>query len=505
MDRRQFLALGSGMTAATLLSQCVVRGDRSTSTGKVNRPAVPSPAVLRSQEGLLDADLTAQWSQIQVGDRPQRLMTYNGIFPGPRFEVQPGDTVRLRFHSRLGEPTNLHFHGLHIPPTGQADNVFVEVPSGESFTYEFQIPRDHPGLTAWYHPHLHHASAHQVGNGLAGLFVVRGPLDDWADQEDIGEQFVVLQDVTPSQDRALSHMAMMLGREGPVITLNGQVRPTLRLPQTGLLRLKLLNASPSRFYRLRIADHPWTLLATDGGAIAAPTELQELLLVPGERVEVLIRSNGSPQRYPLQLLPYDRGTFHMMGGMGGMGRGSMGGMMEGMGHSGMGMSGVQNPGQSQVLAWLEDSGASRAPKLFSQLATLETLPEPATVRQFVLDHGMTPTGPGFTINRDAYAPDVINTRVRLNTIEDWEILNAGSMDHPFHVHINPFQEISRDGQPVALRAWKDVTLVRAGEQLRLRIRFSDFPGRTVYHCHILDHEDHGMMGNLDIQAPASAT
>jgi FtsP/CotA-like multicopper oxidase with cupredoxin domain len=452
--------------------------------------------VIRSQNGLLDAELTASWQELRVGDRPQRLMTYNGLLPGPRFEVQPGDTVRLRLHNQLGEHTNLHFHGLHIPPTGTADNVFLEIPTGESFTYEFQIPRNHTGLTAWYHPHLHHASAHQVGNGLVGLFVVRGPLDNWVKETGIPEQFLVLQDVTPNQDLTLSHMAMMLGREGPVITINGQVQPQLQLSETGSLRLRILNASPSRFYRLQIPQHPWTLIGTDGGAIAAPTALNELLLVPGERVDVLIRSTGRANRYPLLLLPYDRGTFGMMGG-----RGMMGG--QGM-MGGRGMQPFLNPTQPQTLGWLEDSGQTKPLTLPEQLATVEPLPEPVKVRQFVLDHGMTPDGPGFTINGEAFAANAVNTQVRLGTVEDWEVVSASTMDHPFHLHINAFQVISRDGQPVPLRAWKDVALVQAGEQLRLRLRFSDYPGRTVYHCHILDHEDHGMMGILEIQSARSS-
>jgi FtsP/CotA-like multicopper oxidase with cupredoxin domain len=120
-------------------------------------------------------------------------------------------------------------------------------------------------------------------------------------------------------------------------------------------------------------------------------------------------------------------------------------------------------------------------------------------RRFTLNHGMAPgMGMVFLINGRAYDHQRTDTRVRLGDTEEWELVNDGVMDHPFHVHINPFQVISRNGRPEPYRAWKDVVLVRAGESVRIRTRFADFPGRTVYHCHILDHEELGMMGNLEI-------
>ena len=106
----------------------------------------------------------------------------------------------------------------------------------------------------------------------------------------------------------------------------------------------------------------------------------------------------------------------------------------------------------------------------------------------------------FLINGQAYSRERVDTRVQLGDTEDWEIVNTGVMDHPFHVHINPFQVISRDGRPEPYRAWRDGVVVHPGETVRLRTRFRDFPGRTVYHCHILDHEELGMMGVLEIRA-----
>jgi FtsP/CotA-like multicopper oxidase with cupredoxin domain len=294
-------------------------------------------------------------------------------------------------------------------------------------------------------------------------------------------------------------MGRMMGREGSLLTVNGRLNPSVSVPAGGLLRLRIVNGSNARFWRLALDQHPFHLIATDGGALAAPLELQELLLAPGERAEVLVRADRGEGSYRLLNLPYDRGG---MGRMGGMGPGRGMGMGRGMGpgwRGGMRRGGFPDTQSEVPIATLNVEGAVASLPLPSQLLPVEALPQPIRTRRFVLDHDMAPgMGMVFLINGRPYDHDRVDTRVRLGDTEEWEIVNAGVMDHPFHVHINPFQVISRNGRPEAIRAWKDVVLVRAGETVRIRTRFDDFPGRTVYHCHILDHEELGMMGVLEI-------
>ncbi|MEA5499230.1 multicopper oxidase domain-containing protein [Limnoraphis robusta Tam1] len=116
-------------------------------------------------------------------------MLYNGQIPGPRLEAKPGDTIRINFTNKLSQPTNLHYHGLHISPTGNADNVFLHIPPGESFTYEFTLAKNHPSGTFWYHPHLHGLVAEQLFGGLAGLLIVRGEFDEIPEIKAAQEQF----------------------------------------------------------------------------------------------------------------------------------------------------------------------------------------------------------------------------------------------------------------------------------------------------------------------------
>jgi len=431
---------------------------------------------------------------VRLGNTQAYLLSYNGQVPGPRLEAKPGDTVRIHFTNNLSEPTNLHYHGLHITPQGNADNAFLSIPPKERLTYEFSIPSNHPSATFWYHPHHHGVVAEQVFGGLAGLFIVRGTLDEIPEVKAAQEEFLVLQDFALDANGRMvapNQKAMMMGREGQLITVNGQVNPQLSIATGGLLRLRLLNASASRFYRLKLAEHPLHLIATDGGALADPVEVSELLLAPGERAEVLVRGEREPGQYRLLNLPYNRGGTGMMGQR-------MSGMTGGMMNHDMG-----NQSQSlQPLATLTYRGSVSPLALPKQLIPVTALPDPTVVRRIEFSMAMgAGTKMAFMFNKKTFDAQRVDAGVKLGTTEDWDLVNVDPdrMDHPFHVHVNSFQVVARDGKPEPYRAWKDTVLVRGGETVRMRIPFRDFSGKTVYHCHILDHEDLGMMGILEIR------
>ena len=481
MNRRQFLVLSAASAGTAIVAGCTQgRAGNTQAASKSSN----LPRVHQSQNGLLELDLSASESPVNLGNERTYLLTYNGQVPAPRLEANPGDRVKIHFTNNLSQPTNIHYHGLHIPITGNADNVFLQIEPEEQLTYEFTIPQNHPAGTFWYHPHLHGLVAEQLFGGLAGLFIVRGELDEIPEIKAAQEEFLVLQDFALDDDGRLmdsSHMSLMSGREGDIIAVNGKVNPDLTLPAGKLLRLRILNASPSRFYKLALEEGSFYQIATDGGALSETVEVEELLLTPGQRAEVLVQSKPESGRYRLLNLPYDRGGMGMMGGM--MGRGVMGGSDTPM-----------------ALATINYEATVESP-VPTRLANISTLPEPKTVRRFELNHGMSPAvGMAFLINGQPYKSDRTDTKVQLDTVEDWELVNTGVMDHPFHVHGNAFQVISRDGQPEPLAAWRDTVLVKRGETVRIRMPFNDFAGKTVYHCHVLDHEDLGMMGNLMIEA-----
>lgn len=495
LNRRQFLTLSTGTTGALLLARCA---NYPASISRAEQPIAPPP--LSSKDGLLEVQLTAGSGLITVGGEQGKLMGYNGQIPGPRLEARPGDTVRIQLTNQLTEPTNLHYHGLHISAEGHADNIFLSTPAGGQTTYEFTIPINHPAGIFYYHPHLHGTVAEQIFAGLGGIFVVRGPFDEIPEIQAAQEEFLFLKDFAldaNGQPLPIGHMDLMQGREGPLVTVNGRANPTITVASGGLLRLRLVNASAARFYRLSLENHPFYLVATDGRAIAEPIELDELLLAPGERAEVLVQGNQEPGQYQLLNLPYDRG---------GMGMGGMHGMMGGMMHGGS-----SQPQPPQPLATLVYKNAVTSMPLPKQLLAVEALPEPTRTRRIELSMAMgMGTGMGshmgmgmgmaFLFNGQPFDHDRVDAAVKLNTTEEWELVNVDPdrMDHPFHLHVYPFQVVSRDGQPEPYRAWKDTVLVRGGETVRIQIPFYDFMGKTVYHCHILDHEDLGMMGIVEV-------
>ncbi len=456
--RRNFIRSSAAFTAGLLSLQRRARADELT-----------------SGNGLLDASLEAAESWVVVGERSAKLYTYNGQAQAPRLIANAGDTVRLRLTNLLGENTNLHYHGLHIPPSGSADDVFVSVEPGESRTYEFQIPTAHPGGLFWYHPHVHGNTARQVARGLAGLFVIRGELDSIPEIAAMPEHFLVLQDFRLDASGYISEPGMMeriQGREGQFVTVSGEIDPAIEIAAGGWVRLRLLNASASRYYRISIEQHTMWQLASDGGALPSPEPVTEFLLVPGGRADVAVQGERGAGAYRILSLAYDRHNGGMMGGM--MGGGSASAQL--------------------TLATLSYAGQATQVALPDQLVGAGALPSPALpIRQITLGQGMRMA---FTINGRSFDHGRIDFRAAIGTVQDWEFVNTTGMDHPMHVHTNPFQVVSASGDVV--RAWRDTVNVPANSRVRVRTRFSDFTGLTVLHCHILDHEDLGMMATLQL-------
>ena len=474
MTRRSLLSLGASVGAGLVL----------------RRPSL----AFQSGPRIVQADLEAKAGWIPLAGRQAYRYGYNNQVPGPLIEARPGDTIQIRFSNSLPEETNLHFHGLHVSPAGNADNSFVMVAPSEQFQYELPLAANHSGGTFWIHPHMHGSVARQVWRGLAAPVIVRAELDAIPEIKAATEFVLVLQDVTLGADGVPvepGFMQQMAGREGSVITASGNVNPTIPIQKDGWVRLRLINASCSRFYRLQLEEHELYQIASDGGSLPAPVGLDELLLLPGQRADLMIQGSRAPGAYRLLNLPYNRG---------GMGMGMGMGMMGGMGAT----AGSSSSASSTIATFAYSGQANRALPLPQKLVSVEPLPPASRVRSFTLGQsmgsGMMGGGMGFGINGRTFDPSRVDTRVRLGDVEDWEFVNTMMMDHPMHIHTNAFQIIQPDGS--AEPAWRDVVLVRAGEPVRVRMAFQDFTGKLMYHCHILDHEDLGMMGVLEISGTA---
>lgn len=436
------------------------------------------------QRSQLDLDIMASPARLRVAGQHASLLTYGNSFPGPTLRFREGDRVRIRLTNRLGTATNLHWHGLHISPS--VDNVLREIPSGESAVYEFTVPKGAAG-TYWYHPHLHGTASQQLFAGLAGAIVIEGPLDATPELREAEEHVVILKDLAVAGGAVAPHNAAdwMNGKEGDLLLVNGALGPVLPARRASL-RLRLLNASNARYYRLKLEGHPLYLIATDGGFIEKPVETSELLLAPGERAEVLVRLTREGT-FRLLDLPYDRGTQTM--GQSTPGASGMPGM------PGMPTTGAPVP---HVLLSVVAPSRPKPLPLPARLATLErlTIGGAAVNRRIVLTENMMQAR--FFINGKAFDRSRVDFQAQRGSLEIWTVENRGDMDHPFHLHTFPVQVLSRNGVPAPYRAWKDTVNLRKGDVVRLAVPMRDYTGRTVFHCHIIEHEDRGMMAVLQV-------
>ena len=440
------------------------------------------PAIQRSEAGLLEVRLEAALGTHEVAGRQATTLGYNGGIPGPTLRLRPGDTLRIDLVNQLEEVTNLHVHGLHVSPEDNGDNVFLAVEPGQTQRYEYRLPEDHPPGVFWYHPHHHGTVADQVFGGLYGAIIIEDPTDELAVDR---ERVMVVSDTTLDRTGALvtpSIMEQMMGREGQLVLVNGQVAPVLEGRAGERERWRMINACASRYLALRLPDEDASVVGRDQGRLAEPAALDQVVLAPGNRLDLLVDLREGDSE--LTALPVDRG-------------GMMGGMMS---------DGARQGGDGPVsLARLRVTAGDQADRAAIPAAPrLRDLRHAEVVRRRTITFemgmgGMMGRGGGpmtFTIDGLEFDADRIDQEVELGTVEEWTIGNDSPMDHPFHLHVWPMQVLDPDDQPVRDPLWLDVINVPAGGQVTVRVPFEDFGGKTVYHCHILDHEDRGMMATV---------
>jgi FtsP/CotA-like multicopper oxidase with cupredoxin domain len=453
----------------------------------VPQQALVEPATLTSTDGLLTVRLEAAEGPVRIAGRQATALSYNGGLPGPTLRLRPGDRLRVQLVNRLAEVTNLHVHGLHVSPERNGDNPFVTVEPGATFDYDYQLAPDHPSAMFWYHPHHHGTVADQIFGGLYGAIIVDQPQGESGSIPVTRERVLVISDISLNASGSIrppSTMARLRGREGDLVLINGQLASTLEAHPGERERWRILNACTARYLRLRLDGQRLRLLGIDSGQLAEPRDVEEILLSPGNRADVLVTTVQGTSS--LQALPYSRGEVMGMGR--GMGEDPRSG----------------STAEPTTLTTLHVTGdeATPLPPVSARTHQLDLRGEPISARrQLTLAMGMGMGGGGmsFTIDGKEFDPDRVDQTVRGGTVEEWTITNTSPMDHPIHLHVWPMQVIEEGGKPIEQQTWQDVVNVPAHSNVRVRILFDDFAGRSVYHCHILDHEDQGMMGVIDVR------
>ena len=390
---------------------------------------------------------------------------FNGNYLGPTIRMHKGDSTHLLFTNNIGETTTVHGHGLHVP--GHLDGgPQLKIQPGA--TWDVILPINQEASTNWYHPHLMGKTAPHVHSGLAGFYLIE---DNNSQALNLPKTYGVDDIPLAIQDRTFVNGQMVVYPEGqmedlrePTLVINGTIDPYLSVPK-GNVRLRLLNASNSRSYDFFIKGNlPFYKIATEGGFLNAPVQLTRLSMAPGERNEIIIdMSNGDVELMAYYLAPKEK-------------------------------HGTESNPKSRVL-YLEVDENMTPPNTNLSQSLNNIQPHIASnvvkTRYFDLED--------MKINGKSMDMNIINERVNKGELEKWTV---SSGRHPFHMHGASFLILSINNQPPLLedQGWKDVIMPYGDAEVLIRFDYEatdQFP--YMYHCHLLEHEDHGMMGQFTVQ------
>ncbi|HEV7241309.1 MAG TPA: multicopper oxidase family protein [Thermoanaerobaculia bacterium] len=388
---------------------------------------------------------------------------YNGQVPGPTIELTQSVPVEIQFTNRLSEPTLIHWHGLRIPAAMDGtDSTQKPVQPGETFTYRFTPP---DAGTFWYHPHANETE--QLEKGLYGAFIVRGADEPVVDRE----QTLILDDVNADKQGRLAKFGGFRerhdGREGDIRLINGKAEPQLTIAAGQIERWRIINASSARYIRFSLGGATFRIIGTDGGLIEAPVDATEVLLPAADRVEILVGPFEEGQTLSIDSLRYLRSTFKTRG------KESFGSLVVGASKD----SRTSIPARLRTIAPLVDGDAT-----------------PNRTVTFKVGMSLR-RGLDFLVNGEMHHND---QPVKVGELQVWDVVNASLMDHPFHLHGFFFQVLSINGKAPAFRSWEDVVNLPPRSTVRIAWMPEDRPGSWMYHCHILEHHEAGMMGHFEV-------
>ncbi len=467
---------------------------------------LPEPPQVRANRHVVSLTLHA------VNENGRNTFAFDGANVAPVIRVSPGDVLRITYINDLPPKssetcavnpcmnmTNLHFHGLTVSPDAPQDDVLgmLAMP-GQVLHYLVKIPRDHPPGLFWYHTHPHGESHRQVLDGMSGAIVIEG-IERYAPQvRQLRERVIVVRGRSIEHDPDAAELRHQVeipskgcGGEAEaveeVFTVNGAVRPRIEIAPKERQFWRIVNASPDRYLELQLDGQAFEIVALDGMPLAYhgpndPTRTTDrLLLAPAGRLEAIVTGPPSGSQSALRSLCVDTGP-----------------------------DGDPNPGM--VLADLvqpssDRSGSNAPPKQMRAIDARPPLYKPLDVERLkktAPDFTVTFTEDknGFYINGRKFAPDASPmTSVRVGTYQHWRIVNESAELHPFHIHQVHFLAYAENGAPLSHPAWLDTVNVPYRSSVDVILDFTDpvIKGMSVFHCHLLNHEDKGMMAKILIK------
>ncbi|HEY6593716.1 MAG TPA: multicopper oxidase domain-containing protein [Asanoa sp.] len=463
-----------GLTVAVVLTGVLLVGAGCGAVDTVDKVAFERPLTIPpmaeshvDDQGRRVFDLRAQPGTSDFGPAAGGTTAtwgFNGAYLGPTLRATRGERVLVNVVNGLRETTSVHWHGMHLP-AAMDGGPHQEIHPGATWSPSWTI--DQPAATLWYHPHPHGVTKDHVNRGLAGMFILD---DDNPAETTLPHTYGVDDIPVIIQDRGFHKGRLRAGDTGDTLLVDGTIGPYLDVT-TSKVRLRLLNASTKRVYAFGFDDdRAFALVGSDGGLLAAPYATDRIRLSPGERAEVVVAVRAG-ERPVLRSYPPD------------------------LGNSFFGGRDRFDVLQLRAAATLKP--AADVP------ATLADLPRrdpdiAVRSRSFTLS-GTEINGRRMDLNR-------IDVTVIRDTAEVWNLSNEDGKAHSFHVHDTQFQVLSVDERPPGpeLGGWKDTVLLRTNQRLRILLRFSDYTDRNLpymFHCHLLMHEDDGMMGQFVVVAP----
>ena len=538
ISRRRMMGYGLGAAGATLAAG-VLEGQSAgpasaqawpPARGPARRPRMlPQPRVQRSSRGVLDVRLTAVPAVVDMG-APELVKTYtwNKVVPGYTWEINPGDTLKVHLRNRLpymappehmvmDRPhewthTNLHTHGLHVSPSGNADNVFIDIPPGEDHRFEIPLPEDHPGGLSWYHPHRHGGVTQQLRAGMAGMLIVRGEIDRVREVRAARERVMVLQSIELGDDYQLLDPIpfpkpdqAFFPRTHALYTVNGVLNPHVTMYPGEVQRWRLLNAAEGNFMSLHLKKHDFHVLAWDGLTLAEPDTTGIVMMSAGNRVDMLVRA-GRPGTYDLVLTPGSSQDPNIPG-MPESAEGTPGGREMPM----PGFPPMDEELKPRTILTVHVLGHGRPMGLPDSLPAYNPAILPIARRRhfsFTVQRKPDNTFLNFGVDGHAYHPARPPYQVPLGTAEEWTLVNAFDPKlmnhaHVFHIHTNPFKITKINGRTLDKPLWRDTFVLpkRSGDSLTFESNFVDYAGKFVQHCHMVAHEDLGMMSAVEVICP----
>ncbi|PCJ41541.1 MAG: oxidoreductase [SAR86 cluster bacterium] len=425
------------------------------------------PFDINPDPNILEFELEAKITDIEIEEGFMTpVWTYGGTLPGPLIKAKVGDTIIVHFKNSLPESTSIHWHGLRVPNgmDGVPGVTQPPIEPGEEFRYEFTV---NDAGTYWYHPHIN--STNQVGWGMYGGFVVEDP----ADPEVFGDDLVLLiSDISIDFDGSFlpanngGGFSRLFGREGRVLLVNGKVLPRLKVRKGKQQRWRVINAARSRYVRMSLRDHYLMRLGGDNGLAAYSEEVPRIIITPGERADFVFTPSNDPGVEKI--------------------------MRWGAVNRGFGTTDYRPPVNMLIIETVDEAPVIPAiiPRELRVIQPLDVSNAVEKELEMTIElGGKDEVTMGF--NGIPYW-NMSPLEARVGETHVWTLVNHSDFNHPFHLHGYFFQVLDENRAP----EWKDTVDVPVGTELKIAIRFEGRPGMWMYHCHILDHAEVGMMGQL---------